>query len=182
MSFTMYCVTDALTAVVQSNSINPVGFYGTPGQSITVQVSGSAAINGMNPVILDETGYGRVDITDVVAESVTVTAMQGSYQQSGQMSFVADYTITADGSGNRYQLTKNAPADGKTPNVIYSADLHGVMLSLTGSALFANGTNHYDSQGEINVAVEVYDQYPETAFLFESTGIEVGDIIFIPVV
>lgn len=182
VAFTLYCVTDALATTVQSNAINPVGIHGMPGQSITVQVTGSAVIQGTNLVILDETGYGRVDIADAVVETVTVTAVSAGYQKNEQMSFVGDYSLTTDGSNNRYQLTKNAPTDGKTPNMIYCANQNGYRISLSGNAYFANGTNHYYSWDTIELAAEVFDQYPETALLFESTGVTVGDIIFLPVV
>lgn len=180
-SFSLYCVTDALVSTVQSNSVNPVGIHGTPGQAITVQVSGSAEIKGNNPVILDETGYGRFDIADAVAETVTVTAIGEGVQQSGIMNFVNGYSVNVFGSNNLYQLTKNAPADGKTPNIVYCANQNGYGISVTSNAYFVNGTNHYENRNEADLAAEVFDKAAETSILFESTGVSVGEIVFLPV-
>ncbi|WP_336221767.1 Ig-like domain-containing protein [Citrobacter amalonaticus] len=179
--FKMYCTTGAPTTALQPNAVNPVGLHGTPGQSIRVSVSGSAVIYGVNPVVLDQSGYGRLDIANAIAEQVTVTAQTDDAQETGVMYFVPEYAYPV--FSYAYQLTQNAPADGKTPNMIYCQSTHGISgwLSLSGNAKFKNGSNSYQFNSATDLAVEVYDYYPETVMLQDST-VTVGNIAFAPVV
>ncbi|MCK7229464.1 Ig-like domain-containing protein [Enterobacter asburiae] len=178
--FNMYCVTDAPTTVLQTGAFNPIGFHGTPGASITVTVTGSGSVTTTNPVILDSSGYGRVDVAATAAETITVTAQCGLYQKTGTMRFVSYYTYKCDGGADHvYQLTQNAPSDGKTPNMIYS-NYHNDILNVDGNAILGNGTNTITITDTV-ISLSVFDSTSETVSLTENSdpNVHVGKMVFI---
>lgn len=155
--FTMYCVTDAVTTMVQSNAVNPIGFHGTPGAEITVSVDGPASVVTTNPVILDDLGYGRVDISSSQAVTVVVTAVGSGYTVVDSMKFVSAYTVSSFGN---YQLTQNAPADGRTPNMVYGYDTARYPMYVDQHAVYDTGTNS-KIPSTTTFALEVTDTFSE---------------------
>jgi hypothetical protein len=179
--FDMYCVTDAPSTTLQAGAFNPVAFYGVPGTVISVSVTGLASVKGSETVTLDGTGYGRVDIADPVAETVTVTAQNGSRQKVGTMTFADQYSYRCDGGAlHKYQLTQNAPADGKTPNMIFS-QYHSDRIEVSGLGTFENGQSAMTFDYEITViSVSILDTVAESVTLTEQWGrTYVGNLNFV---
>ncbi|MEZ2604944.1 Ig-like domain-containing protein [Kluyvera intermedia] len=196
-AFNMYCVTNAPSSTLQGGAFNPVAFYGFPGQSITVSVTGSASILTENPVVLDDTGYGRVDIASPEAEVITVTAESLGVVKEDTMTFVASYQFTCGGSlqdlhttattnVHHYQLTQNAPADGITPNMIFSksmkTDPSVKKISINGKAFFTNDTQVYNAPFDSVALIDLFDTSAESVTLSEtsSSTSSVGKLSFVP--